>query len=92
MEMNGHKLKLFLVASHDTEVFQFVQCTTRTLERGKLQESPSKIYGAHILLFQAQISNFIAFGPEMAQRNGLKVFGLDWPFLHFSLILRLKSG
>jgi len=62
------------------------------LERGKFQESPSRIYGAHTLVFQAQISNFIAFGPEMAQRNGLKVFCLDWPFLHFSLILRLKSG
>ena len=62
------------------------------LERGKFQESPSRIYGARTLVFQAQISNFIAFGPEMAQRNGLKVFCLDWPFLHFSLILRLKSG
>ena len=54
--------------------------TTCLLERGKFQESPSRIYGAHILVFQAQISNFIAFGPEMAQRNGLKVFGLFCTF------------
>ena len=42
-------------------------CTTRA------EESPSRIHGAHTLVFQAQISNFIAFGPEMAQRNGAEV-------------------
>ena len=43
------------------------------LERGKFQKSPSRIYGAHTMLFQPQISNFIEFGPEMAQRNGAEV-------------------
>ena len=43
------------------------------LERGKFQKSPSRIYGAHTMVFQAQISNFIEFGPEMAQRNGAEV-------------------
>ena len=46
------------------------------LDRGKFQKSLSRICGAYTLVFQAQISNLIAFGPEMAQRNGLKVFGL----------------
>ena len=44
-----------------------------TLERGKFQKSSSRIYGAHTMVFQAQISNFIEFGPEMAQRNGAEV-------------------
>jgi len=44
-----------------------------TLERGKFQKSSSRIYGAHTMAFQAQISNFIEFGPEMAQRNGAEV-------------------
>jgi len=43
------------------------------LERGKFQKSSSRIYGAHTMAFQAQISNFIEFGPEMAQRNGAEV-------------------
>ena len=43
------------------------------LERGKFQKSSSRIYGAHTMVFQAQISNFIEFGPEMAQRNGAEV-------------------
>ena len=53
------------------------------VERGKFQKSSSKIYGAHAMVFQAQISNFIEFGPEMAQRNGLKVFGLFCTFPWF---------
>ena len=44
------------------------------------------------MVSQAQILNLIEFGQEMAHRNDIKDFGLNWPFLHFSLILRLKSG
>ena len=58
-------------------------CCTNLLERGKFQKSSSRIYGAHTMVFQAQISNFIEFGPEMAQRNGLKVFGLFCTFPWF---------
>ena len=29
------------------------------------------------MVFQAQISNFIEFGPEMAQRNGAEVCSLE---------------
>ena len=57
--------------------------SSRLLERGKFQKSSSKIYGAHTMVFEAQISNFIEFGPEMAQRNGLKVFGLFCTFPWF---------
>ena len=56
------------------------------------QKSSWKVYGAHTMVFQAQIWNFIAFGPEMAQRNNFKVLGLNRPFLQFSLISMLKSG
>ena len=53
------------------------------VERGKFKKSSSKIYGAHAMVFQAQISNFIEFGPEMAQRNSLKVYGLFCTFPWF---------
>ena len=56
------------------------------------QKSPYKVYGPHKMVFQAQISNFVEFGSEMAQHNDLKVFSLNWPFFQFSLILMLKSG
>ena len=44
------------------------------------------------MIFQAQVLSFIAFGQERANHNDIKNFGLNWPFLYFSLILRLKSG
>ena len=57
-----------------------------------LNKPSRKVYRAHVMVFYAQFSNFIAFGPEMTQRNNLKVFGLNWPFFQFSLILMLISG
>ena len=66
--------------------------TLCTLGWVNFQKSPYKVYGPHKMVFQAQISNFVEFGSEMAQHNDLKVFGLNWPFFQFSLILMLKSG
>ena len=55
------------------DLFHKIHWKTSLLERGKFQKSSSRIYGAHTMVFQAQISNFIEFGPEMAQRNGAEV-------------------
>ena len=38
-----------------------------------LNKSSRKVYGAHIMVFYAQFSNFIEFGSEMRQRNDPEV-------------------
>ena len=38
-----------------------------------MNKSSRKVYGAHIMVFHAQFSNFIEFGSEMRQRNDPEV-------------------